>query len=334
MNQPLVSIIIPIYNTEKQLADCLQSAMDQSVFEIEIIAVDDASTDDSLEILRSFAQKDPRIKILANEKNLGAAGSRNRGMDASTGRWLAFLDSDDLLDPDFCQVLLAEAEKSDADIIKGRAKIIETDGKIHETSCQWQREIMQKSPLCFNDCWWSAIYRADKIRGKIKLHEKFTIAGDLIFLVESISLPLKITCIDDIVYNHRRRENSLSDQLNRALKDINLCIDAGIIILKILNERDVYKTDAPGYSVWTMEALRRLGSFHRAKKDEYDAAVKLCAAKAPQIASLIRCDYPGLKKFLMPPVLKILKDDRLMFARMFIFRCYGLAKKLKPGKVH
>lgn len=334
MSQPLVSIIIPVYNAEKWLADALQSALDQSVADIEVIAVDDGSTDGSVEILRAVANKDPRLKVLVNEKNCGQAATRNRGLDASTGRWLAFLDSDDRLAPEFCRVLLAEAERSGADIIKGRARIIELDGTSHETPRQWQRDILDKSPLCFNDEWWTAMYRAEKIRGKIRLHDNALTAEDLIFLAEAISLPLTVACVDDIVYINIQRENSTGAYHNRPLKKIEASIDAQVSILQTLNERQVQRTDSYGYRLKATEALRKLGGFHRAREDEAETALKLCAAKAPQVASLIRCDYPGLKRFLMRFILKILTDDRLMFARVFMFRCYGFAKKLRPSRGH
>lgn len=334
MNQPLVSIIISVYNGEKWLANCLQSALDQTVSDIEIIAVDDCSTDGSLGILRSFAEKDKRLKIFMNEKNSGQAITTNKGIENSTGEWIAFLDCDDLLAPDFCQVLLAEAKRSGAEIIKGRVRNIELDGSVIETPLKVHEDIMQKSALCFTDSWWSAIYRSDKIRKKIWHHTNGHISEDLMFLVESISLPLKVSCVNNIVYIHIRRENSLSEYNNRTLTKIQSGIDAGVSILQTLNERNVSKTDPYGYRVWARDALRHLGGFHRAKKEERETALQICAARAPQIASLIHCEYPGIKKYLMPVILKILKDDRLLVARMFIFRCYDLAKKINPTIGH
>ncbi|MBD5416907.1 MAG: glycosyltransferase family 2 protein [Desulfovibrio sp.] len=334
MEQPLVSFIIPVYNGEKWLADCLQSVVDQSVPDLEIIVIDDASTDGTPQIVRSFADRDPRIKILVNERNSGHAAARNRGLDMSTGRWIATPDCDDTIEPDFCKILLAEAERSGADIIKGRSRILETDGSAHETPRQWHEDIMSKSPLCFNDDWWSAIYRADKIRGKVRLHDEAPIAVDLLFLSEAISLPLKVACVDDIVYTQVVRANSVGAYRNRPLKKIEACIDATASILQTLNERKVYATDPYGYRVWAREALRRLGGFHRARKEERETALAICAARAPQVASLIRCEYPGIKKFLMPLVLKILSDDRLMPARLLLFRSYDIMKRIRPLKGH
>lgn len=334
MDQPLVSIIIPVYNAEKWLADSLQSALGQSVADIEVIAVDDGSTDASLEILRDFAARDQRLKVLVNEKNQGQAVALNRGIDLSKGRWIAFLDSDDTFAPDFCRVLLAEAEKSGADIVKGRARIMELDGTVHDTPLEWHEDIMHKSPLCYNDDWWTAIFRGDILREKIRFRYNHNIAEDIIFLAEVISLPLKVSCVDDVIYIHILRENSMGAYRNRPLKKIEACIDASGFILQTLNERQVFRNDPHGYRVWAREALRRLGGFHRASEDEREMALRLCAAKAPQVASLVRCDYPGIKKYLMPLVLKILQDDRFMPIRLLLFRSYGLAKKIRPPKGH
>lgn len=330
MHQPLVSFIIPVYNGEKWLADCLQSVVDQSVPDIEIIVIDDASTDATPQILRSFADRDPRIKILVNEKNSGNAATRNRGIDISTGRWIAFTDCDDMITPDFCKVLLSEAERSGADIIKGRHKTIELDGTVNESSRKWHQDIMQKSPLCFFKTWCTAIFNGDKIRGNIRCHAEAPLNVDLYFLTEAISLPLKVACVDDVVYIRIRRENSVSEYNNRSLKKIDAGIDSAISVLQTLNERNIPATDPYGYRTLAREALRQLGAFHRAKKEERETALALCSARAPQVASLVRCDYPGIKKFLMPAVLKILSDDRLMFARRLLFRCYDVAKKIRP----
>lgn len=324
---PLVSIIIPVYNAELWLERCLKSALDQTISNIEVIAVDDGSSDGSRDILRAFAARDSRLRILINEKNCGQAAARNRGMDNATGTWLAFLDNDDMLSPDFCQILLAEAEKSGADIIKGRARIFEVNGEVNDTPLKCHQNIMQKSPLYFTESWWTAIYRRDKINGKVQLHENMPLAEDLIFLVEAISLPLDVVCVDKIVYFHNRRSKSGAERDNRSLKKIEASIDAGISILRILNERKIYLSDPTGYRVWAREALSWLGGYHRAKNKDRCTALQHCLTRSPQISSLILCDYPGIRQYLMKILLKILKDDKLMLARRIIFHSYNLIKK-------
>ena len=95
-----VSIIVPVYNSERYLSDCLNSLVNQTLSEIEIIAIDDASTDHSLEILIDYAAKYPRkVKVYKNDQNKGQGASRNIGLSIANGEYVGFLDSDDYVAP-------------------------------------------------------------------------------------------------------------------------------------------------------------------------------------------------------------------------------------------
>ncbi|MCQ2958500.1 MAG: glycosyltransferase, partial [Candidatus Gastranaerophilales bacterium] len=112
---PEVSVIMPVYNTEKYLRECLDSIINQTLKDIEIICVDDGSKDDSGKILDEYAQKDNRIKVIHN-KNQGAAPSRNQGISIAQGKYLSILDSDDIFDTNMLELLFNKAEQNDADI--------------------------------------------------------------------------------------------------------------------------------------------------------------------------------------------------------------------------
>ena len=107
-----LSVIIPVYNMEKYLAACLDSVLNQTVRDIEIICVNDGSTDQSLNILQEYALKDPRITII-NQANKGLAAARNTGMQVASGAYYAFVDSDDLLAPETYAVALKYIDKAD-----------------------------------------------------------------------------------------------------------------------------------------------------------------------------------------------------------------------------
>jgi len=96
IKNPLVSVVMPVYNTEKYLAEAIESVLNQSFKNFEFIIVDDASTDAGLEIIKKYSAKDKRIKILQNEKNLGIAETRNRGILEAKGKYIATHDSDDI----------------------------------------------------------------------------------------------------------------------------------------------------------------------------------------------------------------------------------------------
>ena len=112
-----ISIIIPVYNVEKYLRESLDSCINQTLKDIEIICVDDASPDNSIKILEEYQAKDSRIKILRHEvnKNLGAA--RNTGLQAATGEYIWFVDSDDYIDTKACQILYDAAKEFDVDML-------------------------------------------------------------------------------------------------------------------------------------------------------------------------------------------------------------------------
>lgn len=98
-NSSLVSIVVPVYNAEKFIKDTIKTVIDQTYQNWELLLVDDCSADKSVEIIKEYQQKDKRIKLCSNPKNSGAAISRNRGVEESRGRYIAFLDADDLWEP-------------------------------------------------------------------------------------------------------------------------------------------------------------------------------------------------------------------------------------------
>lgn len=120
INNTKISIIIPVYNCEKYLKQCLDSIINQTLKEIEVICVNDGSTDKSLEILQDYTQKDSRIKII-NQKNMHAGIARNNGMKYANGKYIHFLDADDWIDLNTYEELYKIIENSDADFAKFRA---------------------------------------------------------------------------------------------------------------------------------------------------------------------------------------------------------------------
>ena len=116
---PKVSVIIPVFNTEKYLTKCLDSVCNQTLSDIEIICVDDCSTDNSLNILKEYASKDNRIKLIEFKENKGAAVARNTGIIEAKGEYVGFIDSDDYVDLDFYEKLYNIGVCENADISKG-----------------------------------------------------------------------------------------------------------------------------------------------------------------------------------------------------------------------
>ncbi len=127
--QPLVSVIMPAYNAEEFLREAIASVQAQTVTDWELLVIDDCSRDATSEIVRTIAGKDPRVKLLQNEKNLGAAGSRNRGLDIFRGQYVALLDSDDYWYPQMLEKMLAKAKETGADIIYCAYELVDEEGR-------------------------------------------------------------------------------------------------------------------------------------------------------------------------------------------------------------
>lgn len=128
-NHPLVSILVPVYNVELYLRQCLDSLKKQSLTDIEIICVNDGSTDGSLDILNDYASTDNRIKII-NKRNGGLPSARNAGLDAATGEYVGFVDGDDFVEPDMFKKLYLAAKHEKADIVVCGANCISDDLRV------------------------------------------------------------------------------------------------------------------------------------------------------------------------------------------------------------
>ncbi|MBD2197365.1 MULTISPECIES: glycosyltransferase family 2 protein [Calothrix] len=151
-SSPEVSVIIPAYNTSGYIARAIESALGQTLKNIEVIVVDDASTDNTLEVIKSF--KDERLKVFVNQENLGAGGSRNRALKEAKGNWIAVLDSDDWYAPERLERLVQVAYQENADMIADDLYLIK-DGEEHawstliKESGEYIPEIKQINPVYF-----------------------------------------------------------------------------------------------------------------------------------------------------------------------------------------
>lgn len=118
IKKSLISIVVPVYNTEEYLVECLNSLIQQTYTNIEIVVVDDASTDNSSKIIKEFQSKDNRIKYIRHNVNKGISQARNTGLSHSTGAYIAWCDSDDVLHPLFLECLYTNIVKYDADFVE------------------------------------------------------------------------------------------------------------------------------------------------------------------------------------------------------------------------
>ena len=128
MSNHLISVIIPVYNAEKYLSDCIHSVLEQTYPNFEVICIDDGSTDHSVQILKRFNSS--KIKIFT-QANQGVSVARNFGLDQARGDLITFVDSDDVIDPHFLEKLVSIYDSSHSSVIGCRYKIFEKESKCH-----------------------------------------------------------------------------------------------------------------------------------------------------------------------------------------------------------
>lgn len=133
-NNDRISIIIPVYNSENTLDRCLTTVISQDYTNIEILIVDDGSTDKSSEIIKAYQQKNPRIKAFF-QQNAGPNAARKKGVDAATGDWIVFVDSDDSIDKSLCSTLLTKAVETRSDIVGCSMRVIDMFSGNEEIRC-------------------------------------------------------------------------------------------------------------------------------------------------------------------------------------------------------
>ncbi|MDR2753766.1 MAG: glycosyltransferase, partial [Oscillospiraceae bacterium] len=129
---PAVSVIVPVYNAAAYLPDCLASVAGQSFCNFELLLIDDGSTDESPALCDSFAQTEPRARVL-HQANAGPSLARNAGIDAARGTYITFVDADDWLHPHMLARLVRRAEDSGAELVQCRAFEALPDGTVHKS---------------------------------------------------------------------------------------------------------------------------------------------------------------------------------------------------------
>ncbi len=212
-----LSIIVPVYNVEKYLPKCLESLIKQTLKDIEIICVNDGSMDNSLAILKEFASKDSRIRIIDNQHQ-GVAKTRNTGIEQSTGKYIGFVDSDDYIDIDFFEKLYNSATKSNSDI--AIASILKHKNFFNIYNAKYTKEetaitIQDKIKLCedkkhFFFYAWNKIYHSGFIKeNNIKFSEG-QIYEDVMFAIKALYYSNKIISVYGTKYHYIEHENSLT----------------------------------------------------------------------------------------------------------------------------
>ncbi len=207
-----ISVIVPVYNVAAYLPQCLDSILSQDHADLEVLLIDDGSTDGSGGICDAYARRDSRIRVL-HQANAGAAAAKNAGLRAATGEYLSFVDSDDFLEPAVYGYMLAVLKEQDADAAQFAFRDVYRSGAQEHPMPPGRTVTDCQSYLArFTQDWrcallWNKLYKRALFR-QVFFEEGHKI-DDEYFTYQGFLKPGKVVCDDRVIYNYRRRASSV-----------------------------------------------------------------------------------------------------------------------------
>ena len=240
---PKVSVVMPVYNTEKYLRASVDCILGQTLKDIEVILVDDSSTDDSLKILREYEDRDKRVKVITQE-NAGAGAARNNGLSVSTGEYLFFFDSDDLCEKNLLELTVKQAEKTGADMVAFNYDKFFEDGTVLELQGvypEWlTSEVRKREVFSYKDCKdliltivnvtpWNKIYRADFVKSGGYKFDEISSTNDIAFSAVTTAAAEKISFLEKIFVHYRvGHGNTITSSKMKKLHNVTYAVNSAI----------------------------------------------------------------------------------------------------------
>ena len=259
-----MSVIIPIFNSEQNLVACLDSIINQSLRQLEIICVDDGSTDNTFSILKEYMEKDKRIQVI-HQENAGPGQARNRGLQNAMGDYIIFLDSDDWFEPKFLDTMVQSAKKTNADIVICHSDEFDArTTKRLESKWMLKDELLQQNPFSPEDArnvlfqitygWpWDKLYSGNFLRKIDFKYPTFRHSEDLVPVFLSLIKAKTIYIVSDVFVHHR------VNQMDSVSKSVNyypeILYDAVLLLQNEMKKLDVYKKYEKTFLNWAMEFL-------------------------------------------------------------------------------
>lgn len=321
---PKVSVIIPVYNVEKYLRQCLDSILNQTLREIEIICVDDGSTDSSYDILQEYAKKDSRFVIL-KQQNAGAGIARNTGMKIAKGTYLSILDSDDYFELDMLEKAYLQCEKYNADMCVFRSDRFDSlTGKTEPIPWTIKQNVLPKTiPFSseaiypyifqiFNGWAWDKLYRREFVEQTGLKFQGLRSTNDAFFVFMATVQAQAITIVDNILAHHR--ENIKTSLSVTREKSWDCCWQAVSAIKQELHNRGQFTLVEQSFINWALHFL--LWNVHTLEKQAQKKLIK--EMKKNYFAQLRLSQYP--KDFFY---------NQSEYREYLLISCYGKAVPLQ-----
>lgn len=260
-----ISVIIPVYNIQQHLRECLDSVLGQSYPHLQVICVDDGSTDESPAILAQYAQKDNRVQVI-RQQNAGPGAARNTGLEAATGEYVIFLDSDDWFEPDFLEKMVDTAVREGADVAICRAVEFDTNSG-RELPSEW---MMKKQYLpgklafapqemadhLFQFTYgmpWDKFYRRELLTTSGIRYPALKNSEDLAFVYPTLLAAKRIAVVDEVLIHHRI--NRMASVSNSRCGQPEAPYEAFQIVKEYLEQHQIMDTYRRSFLNWAMEFL-------------------------------------------------------------------------------
>lgn len=253
---PIISVIIPFYNTEEYIKECLKSVLNQTFKEIEVICINDKSTDKSLKIVEKYARKDDRIKIINLDKKSGQSTARNRGLEIAKGEYISFVDSDDKIDLDAYEKTYSFIKKYNLDMVVFNAMRIDPYNKIipsdihqiaipNETTIK--TSIYQHNDFIYDTCVWNKLIKTEFIKENNFKFIDGRLYEDMLYSMQMHCASKSVGVLPNVNYywRIRRSEEKSTTQKRTEIKNISdrIFITKNIIELFKSNEESVILLD-------------------------------------------------------------------------------------------
>lgn len=260
-----ISVIIPVYNIQQHLRECLDSVLGQSYPHLQVICVDDGSTDESPAILEEYARKDLRVQVI-RQQNAGPGAARNTGLEAATGEYVIFLDSDDWFEPDFLAKMVDTAQREGADVAICRAVEFDTNSG-RELPSEW---MMKKQYLpgklafapqemadhLFQFTYgmpWDKFYRRELLTTSGIRYPALKNSEDLAFVYPTLLAATRIAVVDQVLIHHRI--NRMASVSNSRCGQPEAPYEAFQIVKEYLEQHQLMDTYRRSFLNWAMEFL-------------------------------------------------------------------------------
>ena len=340
MTGKLVSVIIPTYNGEKFIAETLNSIINQDYENLEIILVDDVSTDNTVKISREILENSGRkFQLIQRTVNGRQSASRNTGLDASNGEYVIFVDHDDLTEKNFVSSLYKEIEDKNADLVFCGFRCYYKDEDRYENP----ENTLPKEPLPSSEdyikAWtkreinlwsiWNYIFRKDfLIKNKLRFFEKIYIFEDLEFILKAVSLCSRMSYIKDVLYTYIYHPSQQSktdpDLINRTISSqkFNQIViaqwRAGRCILKHTKDKGIRNYIFAFYIAQTLVKYCTLCA-KDGERERYNRLVKTLHHKK-------------IRKIMFSTIKYIRKEPELFFKALMVLYCPNFYYKLRLKK--